>query len=205
MKQVFALAVFVLAAGPAVSADRTVSSIPDLAAPVFRQGPISAAAERAVAGLELNADQVCPPGFDCTSTKPQPKRKKEKFFSATNILMGVGLFGSAAADLETTFTCLGTTGRTETPLPDGSTYVETRWCYESNSRFRPFIEAGRGGAYGGKALMNVPFWVGSHFMRRSNNKTVRVIGWVVPIVAIGVQSKLAIDNKRVTDFVRTGR
>jgi hypothetical protein len=166
--------------------------------------PIAASVDRVVANTFVGSGQASPSGFDRASFKLH-QRKKEKFFSATNMLMGAGLFGSAVADLETTFTCLGTTGETRTPLPGGSTYVETRWCYEGNSFFRPLINSGRASSYGGKALFNVPVWVGSHYLRRSSHRTVRVIGWVVPVVAIGVQTKLAIDNVRTTNFVRTGR
>lgn len=187
------------------------------------------------AAFALNVADSCPPGFDCYAFRPSTpirdsadriaalaadhqvgapkgfeergvtKPKKEKFFGPVNVLMGVGLFGAGAGDVETTFTCLGTRGYSETPLPGGYVYQETRWCREGNADFRPFIEKGRWAAHGAKAGLNGAIWAGSYFMRRSRRVPLKVAGWVLPVFAIGYQGKLALDNMRTTDWVKKGR
>lgn len=182
----------------------------------------------------LNAADACPPGFDCSPVRPSlrasaertvaslatgdhqvgavkgfepvdvQKPKKEKFFGPVNILLGVGLLGSGVADVETTYTCMGTRGYSETLLPNGSVYQETRWCEEGNAHFRPFVERGRWAAHGAKAGLNGAIWVGTHFMRRSRHVPLKVAGWVLPVFAIGYQSKFAVSNVRTTEWVRHG-
>ena len=114
--------------------------------------------------------------------------KREGFFSAPNLLVGVLLFGSAIADAESTFACLDASPR----------------CVEGNPHRANDIARGRSATYATEAAVAVPTWVISHYLRRSDHRSIRILGWAFPLTLSGVRIQAAINNiKLKNELLRT--
>ena len=114
-----------------------------------------------------------------------PARRREGFFSATNIGMGVFLFGSTIADTESTYACLK--------------YPQ---CVEGNPRQKDRVARGRGAVYPHGFAISGSMWLVSHWMRRSEHRAVRVIGWAFPIGLGSRESWAAIQNMKLRNKLR---
>lgn len=112
--------------------------------------------------------------------------ERETFWSSTNVLMGIGLYGTAVADLETTYRLIA-----HPPVTSGD--IEYSGA-EGNPLMAPFVHHGRPVGYAIKMGINTGIWVATHKMRRSDNKVNRVFGWVMPIVIMAGQGYLTKHN-----------
>lgn len=132
----------------------------------------------------------CPSGYGCG-------HEREGFFSVTNLALGAFQFGGAAFDTKTTMDVFSLEG-TYRIIEDGRPVILTVAAFEVSGPEEPFIRKGTWALGGYKAAINVPIWVGSHYLRRSGNKLwVRIVGWTLPIAMGFVQWKAGLDNRGV--------
>lgn len=124
-------------------------------------------------------------------------RQKEGFFGSTNILLGIGMFSGASADMKTTFMFRN--------LPESVTLTEylptgqiQRTVYthriEDNWFTYPFVAKGQFAGWSAKMTINGSVWVLSYHWRCSDERALRVVGWIVPIMFIVGQNYQAYLN-----------
>ncbi len=108
-------------------------------------------------------------------------REKEKFWSPTNLVLSSVWLGATAADVDSTFRVL----------------KRCASCYEANPIVAPLLKRGPALTWTvitGVTLADVEL---AHELRRSDHKTLRIIGWAVPIVATGLHTWAAIHNHQL--------
>lgn len=134
---------------------------------------------------------TCPAGFDCNQ-----EYRKRGFLSTENVALTAGVVLTAVTDVESTFACLNTTAF------DTRTGLQWR-CVESNRFSRPFVNRGKGAAYGSKVVIVATATVPSYYLRRSRHKILRVAGYVLPVATILVQGRATAINMRNRSFIKS--
>jgi hypothetical protein len=158
-----------------------------LVVPSLVAGPINDSVDRVVARAEFAGFYA---SFDYGGFQDlkAPDGPKERFFGTTNMVLTGGVFLTGVADIESTFACIGA---------HGSNYI----CSDRTAFYRPLVGRGRFYAYVGRfgsdALSTVP----PYFMRRSEKKSLKVVGYIIPVVAIVVQSVATRNNIRNRNIV----
>jgi len=173
-----------------------------LALSVPSETPIRDSIDRIAAAVVADERVGRVEGFESSGVQ---KPEREKFFGARNLLLGAAMFGSTVADVETSYACFGATRTDYTPLPNGDVFVQTWTCHEGNRHRRKDFEHGRMRVYPVNIGVNGALWAGSHFLRRSDHKTLRLLGWTVPVVVTVIQSRQAFLNARITADIKRGR
>jgi hypothetical protein len=123
-----------------------------------------------------------------------PRHQRERFLGTTNVLLASAVLGTGSADIESTLACYGMTVTRTMPLPNGGAQVVSYTCEETNPLARPFIKRGRLAAYVGGAGAAAVIVVPSYYARRSDNKFLKVAGYVLPIAWSIVETRVTIHN-----------
>lgn len=124
-------------------------------------------------------------------------KEKEKFFGITNVLFGVGMFGSGGLDVKTTYMLLDLPESVTISEPLSGGYIKRTTYFRGGEglRFmRQYMTKGKAAAWSAKMGIDAGFWVLSYSWRRSDKKAFRLAGWMVPVLITVGQSRLAYLN-----------
>jgi hypothetical protein len=121
---------------------------------------------------------------------------RKGFLSRENLLLTGGVAVTGITDVESTFACINTTAY--------DSQTGRRWyCVEGNRLARPFVERGKLASYGAKTAFVAAVTVPSYYLRRSRHKSLRVVGYVLPIAAMLAQGRATIGNMQNRNFIRS--